>query len=211
MIKKALLVTAGVGLLAVVLFGWDAASYVSTSYDRVTDSVRSSVPIEFQIDRARRMVDKLDGEIRKCSEVVAKEEVELKSLNRRIEEVEAKNVKDKANVLRLQDRFDDSIAAADEAISIARQAVPEEHIMPIVFRANRAHCLAIMGRYAEAESDLQQSYRDLVDRFGAGHRRTQKVAAQLADLYAAWNRPADAAHWATAAAAPTSRPSNDAR
>ncbi|MBN1852364.1 MAG: hypothetical protein JW829_06555 [Pirellulales bacterium] len=102
MIKKLLLVTAGVALLAVILFGRNAASYVSTSYDRVTETVRNSVPVEFQIDRARNMVNKLDDEIKRCSKVVAKEEVELEMLNKRIQTAEERNEKDKTNVLRLQ-------------------------------------------------------------------------------------------------------------
>ena len=51
MIKKALLTVVGLGLTTVVLFGRDAASYVSTTYHRLTSSVKESVPVEFQIDR----------------------------------------------------------------------------------------------------------------------------------------------------------------
>lgn len=102
MIKKLLLAGAGVGVLAVVVFGWDAASYVCTSYDRVTESVRSTVPVEFQIDRARRMVRQLEPEIRRCMHVIAKEEVEVNRLKDQIEKAETRNTKDKGDLIRLQ-------------------------------------------------------------------------------------------------------------
>lgn len=102
MIKKTILVSAGVGLLMVVLFGYDAASYISTSYNRVTESVRSNVPVEFQIDRARTMVKNLEPEIRRCMHVIAKEEVEVNKLTEQIENAAIKGEKDKDEVLRLQ-------------------------------------------------------------------------------------------------------------
>ena len=77
MIKRAILVVTGLGLTTLVLFGRDAASYVSTSYHRVTESVQDRVPVDFQIDRAKQMVRDLDPEIRRSMHVIAKEEVAL--------------------------------------------------------------------------------------------------------------------------------------
>ena len=56
MIKKALLGMVGLGLTTVVLFGRNAASYVSTTYHRLTSRVTDTVPVDFQIDRAKQMV-----------------------------------------------------------------------------------------------------------------------------------------------------------
>jgi hypothetical protein len=102
MIKKALLVVIGLGVTTVVLFGRDAASYVSTSYHRLTSSVKESVPVEFQIDRARQMVKDLDPEIRHSMHVIAKEEVALDQLNQHIAGGEQQAGKDKSEILRLQ-------------------------------------------------------------------------------------------------------------
>lgn len=102
MIKRTLIVVGGLGLLAVVLFGRDAFSYLSTSYHRVTGVVKNSVPVEFQIDRARGMVEDLEPEIRNAMHVIAKEEVELDKLNQRIDHSEAKVETDKDRILRLQ-------------------------------------------------------------------------------------------------------------
>ena len=84
MIKKAIL---GVGVLLIaglVLFGTGAFSYVRTSAGLVKESVHNSVPIEFQIQRARDMIDDLVPEIRKNMHVIAKEEVEVTHLEQQI-------------------------------------------------------------------------------------------------------------------------------
>ncbi len=102
MIKKAILVALGLGLTTVVLFGRNAASYVSTTYHRVTDSVQEAVPVDFQIDRAKQMVRDLDPEIRRSMHVIAKEEVALDQLNQQIAGSQEKTDKDREDILRLQ-------------------------------------------------------------------------------------------------------------
>jgi hypothetical protein len=102
LIKKG--VTAGLGLMLVVglLFGTSASSYVSTAYSRLTNSVEESVPVEFQIDRAREMVRALEPEIRSAMHVIAKEEVALEQLNKQVAGTEQQAEKDKREIMRLQ-------------------------------------------------------------------------------------------------------------
>jgi len=102
MIKKAILLVLGVGLTTGVLFGRNAASYVSTTYHRLTSSVEESVPVDFQIDRAKQMVRDLDPEIRRSMHVIAKEEVALEQLNTQIGGNQDKTDKEKQDILRLQ-------------------------------------------------------------------------------------------------------------
>jgi hypothetical protein len=102
MIKKALLLVGGLGATTLVLFGRDACSYVGTTYHRVTSSVKESVPVEFQIDRAREMVRDLEPEIRRSMHVIAKEEVAVEQLNQQIGTSEDKTDKEKRDILRLQ-------------------------------------------------------------------------------------------------------------
>ena len=102
MIKKAILVVIGLGVTTLVLFGRDAASYVGTTYHRLTSSVQEAVPVEFQIDRAREMVRDLEPEIRRSMHVIAKEEVAVEQLNQQISNAEEKTEKEKRDILRLQ-------------------------------------------------------------------------------------------------------------
>ena len=102
MIKKAILLALGVGITTSVLFGRNAASYVSTTYHRLTSSVEEAVPVDFQIDRAKQMVRDLDPEIRRSMHVIAKEEVAVEELNKQVTGNQEKVTKDKEAILRLQ-------------------------------------------------------------------------------------------------------------
>ena len=94
------------GVAAAVLTGFllgsDALSYLSTSCERVTASVKDSVPIEFQIDRASKMVRDLEPEIRRSMHVIAKEEAEVEILDEQISTGENEASKAKSDIMRLQ-------------------------------------------------------------------------------------------------------------
>lgn len=102
MIKKTLVTAAGLALLSVLFFGRDAASYVFTSVGWVKDSVKSQVPIEFEIERARRMVKNLVPDIRKNMHVIAQEEVEIERLDKQIVKTASTMDRDKAEIMKLK-------------------------------------------------------------------------------------------------------------
>jgi len=101
MIKKMVLETAlGLGL-AVFFVGRDLVSYVRTSAGYVTDAVKDTVPLQFQIDRARGMINDLVPEIRKNLHEIAREQVEVERMARRIAESEAALAGAEEGILRL--------------------------------------------------------------------------------------------------------------
>ena len=102
MIKRVILGTIGLGLLGMFLFGRDAASYVGTSWGRLKESVKSSVPVEFEIDRARKMVKDLVPDIQRNMHVIAQEEVQVDQLQQQIAASGEKLAKDREGLLRLQ-------------------------------------------------------------------------------------------------------------
>lgn len=102
MIKKAILATGVALVLALLLFGRSAVSYVRTSAGVVSDAVHDTVPVEFQIERARNMIKDLVPEIRKNMYVIAKEEVEVEQLQQQIAGAEAKLDKEKTDLIRLK-------------------------------------------------------------------------------------------------------------
>jgi hypothetical protein len=102
MIKKVIFAGAGVFLVSVFLFGRDVASYVRTSAGYLKDSVSSSVPVEFQLERARQMIKDLVPEIQKNIHVIAKEEVELQRLESQIAENEGRLSRDKDQITQLK-------------------------------------------------------------------------------------------------------------
>lgn len=102
MIKKALLGSGAALALALFFFGRDAVSYVSTSTGYLKDAVKDSVPIDFQIQRARQMIDQLVPEVRKNMHTIAKEEVLVERLERQIADAQANLDKDKSELMRLK-------------------------------------------------------------------------------------------------------------
>lgn len=74
-------------LFTVIVFGRDAASYLISSADFVSESVREQMPVAFELDRARRMIDSLSPQIRQNRYAIAREQVELENLRSRIDEL----------------------------------------------------------------------------------------------------------------------------
>ena len=90
MCKKIALGTLAVAAVSTFVFGRDAVSYLTTGADNVRDAVRSGVPVEFEIERARKGLEKLTPEIRKSLHVIAEQEVDIENLRKSIARQEEK-------------------------------------------------------------------------------------------------------------------------
>jgi hypothetical protein len=101
-LNKTILATAGASALGLALFGTDAFSYVGTCCGLVTNTVKDSIPLDFEIDRARTMIKNLVPDIRSNMHLIAKEEVEVERLGKQVEEMELKLAKDKDAILRMK-------------------------------------------------------------------------------------------------------------
>jgi len=102
MIKKVIFGAGVAVVLPLLFFGRDAWSYVATSAGWVKSSVRDSVPVEFEIQRARDMVKNLVPDIQRNMHLIAKEEVEVERLGKQISETENRLAKDKTDMMRLK-------------------------------------------------------------------------------------------------------------
>lgn len=101
MFKKSLYL-AGASLLVLgLLFGRDAISYVHTSAGLVKDSVKDSVPVEFEIERARKMTVSLKPEIERNMRTIAREEVEIERLERQVTRANDRLGKDNNDLAKL--------------------------------------------------------------------------------------------------------------
>ena len=83
--KRAVVATAIVGGLGILCFGTDVFSYASSSVKSISDAVKESVPVEFEIRRARDMIDQLIPEMQAHLKVVAQEEVEVAHLEKELD------------------------------------------------------------------------------------------------------------------------------
>ena len=115
MIKKTIITAAAALVVSLFFLGRDLVSYVRTSAGYVQSSVTDSVPMEFQITRARGMIDDLVPEIRKNMHVIAKEEVEVEKLDKQIADAQKRLAKDKEEILRLKTDIDGSKPAFEYA------------------------------------------------------------------------------------------------
>jgi phage shock protein A len=102
MIRKVIYAGAGAAVLGAIVFGTGLFSYLRTSAGYVKDGVSESIPVEFQIDRARGLIKDLLPEVRKNMHVIAKEEVEVQRLDAQIAQSEAKLAKEKEQILKLK-------------------------------------------------------------------------------------------------------------
>ncbi len=89
MLKKALIGAAALMALGTFVFGRDAISYASTWGKSVRTAVKSEVPLEFEIDRARVEVENLVPDIRDMMHVIASAQVDIEH---KAKEVARKNV-----------------------------------------------------------------------------------------------------------------------
>jgi len=84
LMKKGLIGAAvGAGALALI-FGTAAPSYVKTAFHKARHSVKGSVPVEFEIERARNEISALKPAIEEAIEAVVKAEFEVGNLEKEI-------------------------------------------------------------------------------------------------------------------------------
>jgi len=87
--KKGLLGAALSAGALYLVFGGAAPSYVRTAYHKVRHSAQGSVPIQFEIDRARQLITEMEPAILNNREELARAEVDVEHLEREITTVKA--------------------------------------------------------------------------------------------------------------------------
>ncbi len=102
MCKKFMLMGLAAAVGAVVLAGTGAWSYVKTGYNTASRTVKDSVPIEWEISRARQMIEDLKPEIKKNLEIVTREEIGVQRLAQEIDQKETLLAKSRSDIMRLK-------------------------------------------------------------------------------------------------------------
>ena len=110
MLKKSLIAFAVAGTLGTLAFGRDLSSYLRTAGGEARQALKSGVPIEFEIQRARDMVESLIPEVRTCMHVIAEEEVNIDHLNREIAKAEVGLERQKGEILTMRKDLESSQA-----------------------------------------------------------------------------------------------------
>jgi len=93
-----------VGALAYLMVGYgsDGWSYLSTMTRMAKDKVRSNVPLEFELERARTMIEGLIPDVRRNMLVIAQEEVGVDHLQQEVERTDSDLGKQRDEMMRLR-------------------------------------------------------------------------------------------------------------
>jgi len=98
MVKKVVLGTGIAVLLGLFFFGRGWLSYVRTAVGQVKQSVKGSVPVEFEIERARQMIKEIEPEVQNAMHVIAKQEVEVEEARKAVAKLEARLAKEQSEL-----------------------------------------------------------------------------------------------------------------
>jgi F0F1-type ATP synthase delta subunit len=80
LMKLGVLSLAGAAVLGAVVFGSDVCSYATSGARSIRSSVTDTVPVEFQLRRARDLVDDIVPEMHANIRIIAQQEVEIAAL-----------------------------------------------------------------------------------------------------------------------------------
>ena len=86
--KKILIGAAVLATLGTFVFGRDVVSYMKTAGNSVREAVKSEVPVDFEVERARKMVEDLVPDIRRCMHVIAEQQVDVETLQQEMHDSE---------------------------------------------------------------------------------------------------------------------------
>ncbi len=123
-VKFIVLTAAGGLLVGGAIFGRDVFSYISSSASSVRLAVKESVPVEFQLRRARDLVNDIVPEMQANVKLIAQQEVEIDSLKNDIDESRKQIADERQRVAMLRN----SLNSADVSFTFDDVAYSRPHI-----------------------------------------------------------------------------------
>lgn len=103
MMKFGVLGTAAALLVGGLVFGTDLGSYVRSSTRSITSAVKDNVPIEFELRRARDLLDDIVPEMHANIRAIAEQEVEIASLRGEVADSQKALAEQKTQVGKVRD------------------------------------------------------------------------------------------------------------
>lgn len=146
---------AGMLIPGCLIFGSDLLSYVNTSTGELRATVRDSVPIEFELQRARNLIGEILPEIHANVRLIAEDEVEIAALKNDIERSSVQLADDRSSLTRLRGKLNESASTFE----IGHRTVTREQLTETL-----AHRLA---RLKDADMIMASKKRLLETRQGS--------------------------------------------
>ncbi len=104
--KKLILGAIGVAVLSGFIFGGNMIPYAQTAYEKAATAVESKVPVSFQIDAAKKQLERIGPEINHMNQEIAKEIVDIKKLANSIKRQQAALEKSEGDMISLRSHLD---------------------------------------------------------------------------------------------------------
>jgi chromosome segregation ATPase len=102
MLKKLALTGGALALLSATTIGIPVFSYARCGYDWVRGSAHDAMPVEWELKRARQMIDDLKPEITDNARRIAHEKVQVARLQSQLSDTEVRLAKSQSDIERLQ-------------------------------------------------------------------------------------------------------------
>jgi len=115
------------GLVGGLIFGRDAVSYVTSSARSIQSAVKDTVPVEFQLRRARDLVNDIIPEMHANIRLIAQQEVEIDALKKDIDESKINLRDETAQIQKLRDGLaSDKTSLTFGQVTYTRDQVKED-------------------------------------------------------------------------------------
>jgi hypothetical protein len=105
-LKRSIVAVAGFSVIGGMLFGRDMVSYVRSSAKSVQAVVKDAVPIDFELRRARDLLDQIIPEMHANIRLIAEQEVDVAALKTDIAGSEEANQQEKVRITKLRDALE---------------------------------------------------------------------------------------------------------
>ncbi|MHC4646224.1 MAG: signal peptide-containing protein [Planctomycetota bacterium] len=109
--KRCLIVGTVAFLVGGLVFGNDVVSYVRSTARSIQEAVKDSVPIEFELRRAKDLLEDIIPEMHANIRLIAQEEVEVAALKSDIERSDKGLVDERARICKLRQKLDAQTAS----------------------------------------------------------------------------------------------------
>lgn len=173
LIKTGVIGTAAALLVGGLVFGRDLGSYLRSSTRCVSSAVKDNVPIEFELRRARDLLDDIIPEMQASIRAIAEQEVEIASLKAEITDGEKALAEAKGKVAKVRD----CLATQGDTFTLGRVSYSRDELKEDLSRR--------FQRAKEAEMVLAGKKRLLSNReksLAAATQLFEKTRSQRATL-----------------------------
>lgn len=174
MLKKILIGTAIAAGGAGLIFGTSAISYVTVGVASVKQGIKDSIPVDFEIKRAREMITKLKPEIADNLRVIAREEVAVSHLAAEVDRKHEGLAKAKNQILRMKT---DLQSGASEFVYASRtykaNAVKEDLANKFKQFQTQEQTVASLEKQLDARKKTLEAARQKLDAMLAAKRQLE--------------------------------------